>query len=254
VVTRGGWRSGVRGWGCIAAIALLLTARPSSAAVSREAAAAIARYRSALNALERRTPGASVEGVYHQALALTRPLISPKHKENSIVHLTEAELATLEMQLRGLDINTDEVLFVRPDARFFRELSLKYGHVADVAFFTEMLATYPVAVFIPTYVEHLSEVFDCTAFQSGELVARYGAWLAYSRKFPTVYMAQVADELHRIETESRSMCSCGTLASYLRELHDFNTRFPTNPVRDDIAKLIDAAEHGRSKVRMNCER
>jgi hypothetical protein len=246
-VVRGRWTR------ALVLVAIALTARGGRAAVSQQAAEAINQYRAALVALERRSRGTSVEDVYEMALALAPPLISPAREDDSIEHLSDTEVAALQKQLRGLQINSHEVLFVLPDARFFLELSRKHGGPADIAFFKEMLATYPVAAWIPTYIEQLSEVSACTAFQSGQLVRRYGGWLKYARRYPKAYQSQVADELQKIEEETRSTCSCGkTWASYLRELRNFNKHFPKNPARNDIAKLIDDAEHGRSKVRLGC--
>src|SRR5262249_54279397 len=159
---------------------------------------------SALAALQRRAPGTSVEDVYDKALDLSPPLVTPEREDDSIEYLSDAELRTLETQLRGLRISHDEVLFVLPDARFFLELARKYGGPADVGFFKELLATYPVTPSMPTYVERTSDVASCTAFQTGQLVRRYGAWLKYARKFRRNYVSQAADELHRIEEEMQS--------------------------------------------------
>jgi hypothetical protein len=251
-----GWGLGIRGWGrALFAIVIAATPRPCRAAISREATAAIAAYQSALTALQRRARGVTVEDVYDKALALAPPLTSPEHDEDSIEHLSEVELATLERQLRGLRVSSDEVVFVLPDARFFLDLSRKYGGPADVGFFKEMLATYPVAPWVPTYVEQLSEVSACTAFQSGQLVRRYGGWVKYSHKYPHNYETPVADEMRRIEEETQSTCSCSkTLASYARELRNFNKHFPQNPARDAISGLINDVRLGRSKVRLSCDR
>jgi hypothetical protein len=237
----------------LVAIAIAVAARPVVAAVSREAAEAIAQYRTALSALERSTRKMSVEDVYEKALALEQPLISPDRDDDSIEYLSDAELSTLEVELRGVTISNHEVLAVLPSARFFLELSRRHGSAADIAFFKEMLATYPVVPWVPTYVEQLSDVSSCTAFQTGQLVRRYGGWLKYAHRFPAVYQAEVADELHKIEEQTRSTCSCAkSRSSYLRELRNFNRHFPGNPARNDIVKLIDEAEHGRSKVRLSC--
>jgi len=235
------------------AIAAALTSRPGLAAVSREATEAIAEYRTALTALERRSKVMSVEDVYEKALALEQPLVSPVRDDDSIEYLSDAELTSLEGQLRGVTISNHEVVAVVPSARFFLDLSRKHGGAADVAFFKEMLATYPVTPWVPTYVEQLGDASACTAFQSGQLVRRYGGWLKYARKYPAAYGPEVTDELRKIEEQTRSMCSCAkSRTSYVRELRNFNRHFPKNPARADIAKLIDDAEHGRSKVRLSC--
>ena len=219
--------------------------------IGEPAAAAVSAYRAALDRLEHRG-GATVAVVFDRALALNTPLTQPTRELESIEHLAPADFARLRSELRRMLINRDEIVFVRPDPRFFAGLAKQYGKADDVAFFAEYEATYPDGVWA-SYVQQQTDYSGCTDFGSGQLVARYAGWRSYRRRFPRSYVAAAAERLREIEQEvSGATCTCRDRDAFLQELRRFESSFPDSPIQAQVRRRIGDVEHGMPAVRFGC--
>lgn len=213
--------------------------------------AAIASYLAELRAVEGGSRAASVETAFHRAQAVADALLMVSGDKTVLEHATDAQFDRLNRSLPGLRLNRDEVVFAKPDAVFFLGLARTRGSADDRAFFRTYLQVYPASVW-PSYVQQQTDSSGCTDFGSGELVARYDAWLAY-RHQTTHYASTVNRELHNIEQEvTTSTCACGSRESVLRELQRFATRFPDSPVSKTVASRSMQIRSGRSPIRFSC--
>ena len=79
----------------------------------------------------------------------------------------------LERQLRGVIINREQVVFIKPNIEYFAGLAAQYGDEADRMFFAAMKATYPDSVW-PVYIEQQTGPFSRKV---AELIDRVGGWL-----------------------------------------------------------------------------
>jgi len=215
--------------------------------------AAVDQYRSALAAVERRADGSAIETILAKADDVREVLQRPKADGGSLLESLPADaFARLTRELRGLIVNREEVLIVRPDADFFVGLATAYGSDADRRFFSAYKATYPDSVW-PTYVEQQTDYSGCTAFGEGKLVEAYRLWSEFRRTTPASYAAAAAAELDRVSHElTASTCACGDRSTVDRELDEFLRAFPASPASAAVAARLQDLREGRSKMRAPC--
>src|SRR5213594_2134527 len=202
-------------------LVLLLTQLSSSDRV------AVDRYRSAIQSAESAASRLAIESAFSAARALREALI-PK-----LESLGDEEFKNLQ-QLRGLLINREEVVFIKPDVDYFTKLAAARGDEADRAFFAALKATYPESVW-PTYVEQQTDYAGCTRFGSMSLVETYRVWSEFQRKYPDRYPAAANQEASAVLGElSGSTCACGDAAAIERELEQFLRAFPASSARAKV--------------------
>jgi hypothetical protein len=204
---------------------------------------AVEQYRAAVAAIGR---GGPVERAFERAIDVRSELLG------RLESLPESEFVRLQSELPGLIINREEVQIVAPKPAFFLDLARVHGRAADVAFFEELQRTYPDSVW-PSYVRQVTDITSCTDFGSGELTARYAAWLRYRRAHHRAYRAEVDRQLAEIEQHAaQGTCACGDAATVAKELRAFARRFPRSRVHTRVAKRVEALRAGRSDIRFHC--
>lgn len=187
------------------------------------ATTAIGRYKSTLADLESKKKGASVQKVFDAALAVQKGLEGAELSDDDRASLRKAVPALRE------DMTID--------AAFFAELTSKYGNAADADFFR-------------TYVPATSPA--CTKFD--ELLTRYKAWFAFSRKHNPAYRSQVIDEIARIENAfTTSTCACDDAEAVRRALSETARDFPLGKITPKVRQRIAGIDRGESDIRFNCE-
>jgi hypothetical protein len=230
--------------------ALLVPARRNEAA--SRGAAELAAYHAALQRVESRIKGSSVEAVFDAAFAVKEALLRNEGNLAVIERLSERELEQLTRSTRGIILNRDEVLLAEPDAVFFLALARKYGRAVDVAFFKQYAATFPEGVW-PSYVEQQTDVTGCTLFGAGELVSRYAGWRRFQMRHPRNYRRGTAERIGDLEEHlTESTCACGSREDVLRDIEEFVKRFPGTRVAKKIRSRLKALRDGQSDIRFNC--
>ena len=238
--------------GLILAITVASFAVPGRAAPVRDAIPTIEAYRSALEQLDSRAAGASVEATFEAALAIRSALLRADGDETVIERLSEKEFQNLSSTLRGFILNREEIVLAEPEAKFFLALARKHGNAVDLEFFENYSATFPDSVW-PSYVEQQTDITGCTLFGAGELVQRYAGWRTFGSKHPDAYARTVAERMSDVErTVAQSTCACGSKEDVLRELHQFAAKFPMSPVANKVRKRIRELRRSESKMRFHC--
>jgi hypothetical protein len=214
---------------------------------------AVDEYRMALTAVESRATGATIEDIFGKARVVGDALQEPVGDGRSTLEsLTPQAFEELQKTLRGLIVNRDEVILVRPDADFFVALAAKYGTAEDRRFFAAYKTTYPDSVW-PVYVQQQTDYSGCTAFGDGKLVAMYRLWSRFHRDVPGNYSDDAHAEWRRVGSElTTSTCACGDRSSVERELQQFLDAFPGAPGTSTIASRLRELKEGRSAIRLNC--
>ncbi|HXH94655.1 MAG TPA: hypothetical protein VNN25_23975 [Thermoanaerobaculia bacterium] len=234
-------------------LAILLTFLLARAKVAELTAPEIQAYGEALSALESRKPGATVGKLFDAALAVRSSLLREAGNESLIEGLSDVAFKSLTHRLPGIILNREEVLLAEPDPKFFLSLARRRGSAADVEFFQNYAATRPDGVW-KSYTDQQTDVTGCTNFANGELVKRYGGWLAFQSTYPHAYSSVVREELAAIESEvSESTCACSTRTEVLRELERFARMFPEAAVTARVRNRIRAIRALSSSIRFNCQ-
>src|SRR2546425_12633058 len=172
---------------------------------------AVERYRSAIQSAESAASRLAIEPAFSAARALREALIT------KLESLGYEEFKNLQ-QLRGLLINREEVVFIKPDVDYFTKLAAARGDEADRAFFAALKATYPESVW-PVYIEQQTDYSGCTSYGSGKLVAMYRRWSRFQRTFPNRYVVPVRERLGDINSPpTDSTRACGDAASFEKEM------------------------------------
>lgn len=189
----------------------------------------------------------AVEAAFNAAVAVRKIVIQ------RIEGLTDSEYEQLMRDLPGIILNRDEVVLADPDPTFFLDLARKRGDAADVAFFENYKATFPVSVW-PVWVDQQTDVTGCIDYAGGQLVQRYAGWRKFRAANPGRYKAAVTQRLREIEEAAAdATCACGTKESARTELERFVKAFPDSLVTPRIRRRIEALRSGASLMQFNCE-
>jgi len=232
--------------------ALLIAALLATPKATTFAPAEVQAYLSALEALESRTRGGSVESTFSEALALRTALLRPIDGGTYLESVGQDQFDDLSGLLRGMILNREEIVLAEPDPAFYLDLAHRFGGNADVEFFQNYSATLPDGVW-RSYLEQQTDVTACTDFASGQLVERYGGWLLFRSSYPGRYSETVGSEIEAIEREmTEGSCACGTQEEFVRELAKFAERFPVSPATPKIRERIQEIRQGRATVRFHC--
>ena len=190
---------------------------------------AVVRYESALQELEAKRKGASVQRVYEAALAAADAI-------GKIRELSEEDAKALGRSLPALRVAPAAAPFV--DAQFFQELAERHGTAADKDFFTA-LARSPRA--------------DCTRFGDGDLLAAYKGWFTVSRKHNPAYRSHVIEEIQRLEHEiTTSTCMCEDAETVKRSMSAIARDFPMGKITPRVRQRIQEIDRGTSDMRFEC--
>jgi hypothetical protein len=207
---------------------------------------AIERYRRALQSAESGPQSSALENTFNAIGPLRDALIG------KLESLSADEYKRLEQQLRGVLLNREEVVFIKPDIQYFAGLAAQYGDEADQLFFAGMKATYPHSVW-PIYIEQQTDYSGCTRFGSGTLLEVYRAWAEFQRRFPNRYAAAAKEQADAVLNElTQSTCACGDAARAEQDFEQFLRGFPSSSARARIEQRLEALRGSRSNIRSKC--
>lgn len=227
---------------------------PAGAALPQSAWTAANAYAGELERVERAKSRVSMESLFLLAMDLERELITPSAPgaPSPMEELSDPEYASLQSRLRGIRLNRDELLFARPDLRFFVELGERKGNPEDRLFFHLYRMTYPES-FAPAYARQQTDYSACTDYGSGKLTRLYGEWQKYGTRHPARYESVVQEETNRIVRELvQGTCACGTERSVEAEFRYFLARHPGSPIVPKIRARLDQLKHRTANIRFNC--
>lgn len=227
---------------------------PAGAALPQSAWTAANAYAGELERVERAKSRVSMESLFLLAMDLERELITPSAPgaPSPMEELSDPEYASLQSRLRGIRLNRDELLFARPDLRFFVELGERKGNPEDRLFFHLDRMTYPES-FAPAYARQQTDYSACTDYGSGKLTRLYGEWQKYGTRHPARYESVVQEETNRIVRELvQGTCACGTERTVEAEFRYFLLRHPGSPIVPKIRARLDQLKHRTANIRFNC--
>lgn len=213
---------------------------------------AVDNYCRALAAAKSTRDRKTIESVFTAARELKRALLLSVGDSTAIEQLTENQFRGIATRAVGVIINREEVLLVEPDPRYFLSLAQTHGTPADIAFFKVYSATYPDGVW-PSYVWQETDVTGCTAFGSGELLARYGDWRGYRAQYPKAYGIESRERLREIEWHvAESDCACGSRVDVMKELQSFAAAFSRTGAGRAAKRRLLAMTTGKSSIKFDC--
>ena len=213
---------------------------------------AIDTYRAALARAQSGPAPRTIEPAFVAIDAVEKALMNSAGGKSRLESMTASEFQQMEKQLPGLLISREEIVFVKPDVKFFTRLS-ESGDAADRAFFAALGATYPDSVWA-VYNERQTDYSGCTRFGSMALVDTYRRWSDYQRRFPNRYRARATGEIGDVTNDlTTSTCACGEIASVERELTAFIREFPAATARAAAEARLKAVQAGTSGMRARCK-
>lgn len=201
-------------------------------------------YSRTLGNFQARKSGVSVESVLRKGKAVAERL-------DELEDLSDAEYALVEKKMKGFVVNREEAVYIKPDLKFFAQLSGRRGTKADSAFFALMLEIRPDDVF-PVYMERQTDVSGCTIYGNGVLTALYGKALQFKKTYPQAYTSEIDEEINEILSEfTGDPCACGERDKVIREFRLFIRTFPNDENTPKIKKNL-ASLQKRKDARFNC--
>jgi len=202
------------------------------------------QYSSTLKNFQAWKRGSSVEQVIRKGDAVAK-------KYDELESLSDTEYALLEKKMKGYFINRIEVLIIRPDVKFFINLSKRFGTRADVAFFVLLRMIRPDSIW-PAYIEQQTDVTGCTIYGKGLFAQLYGQTTKFRSVYPKAYVLNIKDEIEEmVENFVAGTCACGSKADVQKELRLFVRTFPrdenTPGVKTKLKRLSNKGD-----FRFNC--
>jgi hypothetical protein len=202
-------------------------------------------YSTALKVFQQKKSRASVESLLRKGNFVADKL-------DELQELNESDYAMLEKKMKGFVVNREEVIYVKPDLKFFRMLSKTRGTKADLAFFTVMREIRPDSVWT-AYYEMQTDVTGCTIYGNGVLTRLYGKALQFTRNYPKAYAAEIHEEIRGIlEKFDETVCACGERAGVLREYRLFIKTFPRDKNTPAIKRNLANIQRGNGS-RFKCQ-
>jgi hypothetical protein len=234
-----------------AACAVACTTIVLCAQLPAPAEQAVAAYVAAIKAAE--SGSRSVESVFAAVVPLREALMhnDAPSRETVLEALTDGDYVRLEHELRGVWINRDESVYVKPNVDFFINLASTRGDQVDKAFFAAMKTTYDDTV--PVYVQMVTDFNACTVYGPTDLVKLYGVWSTFRRRHPERYKDGAQEEWDAVRFQlTEGTCACGDKTSVERELAEFLRTFPASPDRATVERRLHDLHVGESNFRFNC--
>jgi hypothetical protein len=236
--------------GVAACTTIVLTAQPSSS--ERQA---VAGYVAAIMNAESGRGARPVETAFAAVTPLREALMRVREDhghETVLESLPDDDFARLERDLRGVWINREESVYVKPDVDYFVNLASTVGDQVDKEFFTALKMTYQDS-HEPAFLELVTDVTACTVFGKMDLVKIYGAWSAFRSRYPDRYKDGAQAEWNDVQFQlTEGTCACDDAASVERELDEFVRTFPTSPDRTAVERRLHDVQAGHSDIRFNC--
>lgn len=204
------------------------------------------RYSLALRRLENGNSRQSIEAVYRKGASLSDKL-------DEMENLSEADYALFEKKMKGFIINRNEVVFVKPDAKFFGSLAQRRGTEADIAFFTFLNHLRPDGVW-SAYIEQQTDFSGCTIYGKGILTEMYGRAKQFKRKYPSAYIPEINETITDIkQTFTSDTCACGNnRADVAGEFRLFIKTFPKDEITPAVEKRLADVLNNQSGIRFGC--
>lgn len=203
-------------------------------------------YSRALGNFQSQKSRMSIESLMRKGKAVAERL-------DELEDLSDAEYALLEKKMKGFVVNREEVLFIKPDLKFFALLSARGGTKTDTTFFALMRVIRPDDVF-PVYTERQTDVSGCTIYGNGMLTVLYGRALQFKKTYPRAYTPDIDEEINGIleEFTTGDICACGGREQVLKEFRLFIRTFPKDKNTPEIKKNL-AALLKRKAARFHCQ-
>lgn len=202
-------------------------------------------YSLALKKYQKQKSRKSVESVMRKGKALDEKLLEMED-------LSEADYALLKKKMKGFVINREEIVFIKPDLKFFQKLSRTRGTKADIAFFTLMREIRPDDVWA-AYIEPQTDVTGCTIYGNGVLTKLYGKAVQFKRNYPKSYVSDINEEISEILQEfGDAVCACGEREDVLKEYRLFIKTFPSDKNTPAIKQNLEKIEKSVD-ARFNCQ-
>jgi hypothetical protein len=203
---------------------------------------AVVRYLTELARVENSPTRLSTEPLFASADSLNDYLFGPD-STRSIEWLPEAELDSLQEELRGINLTVSDYVFTDLDSVFFRTLVDAKGLPQDV----EFMKIYGARNFGKNWVG------GCTRFGSDLLVDQHEAWRQFIARHPQGYARYAAEEdANVIEELVTSRCACGDSLSVGAELGSFLRRHPEDPATPQVKARLQELRKGESKIEFKC--
>jgi hypothetical protein len=202
-------------------------------------------YSIALSNYQKQTGRSSIESLLRKGMLVDQQV-------SEIENLSVADYSSLEKMMKGFVVNREEILFVKPDLKFFAALAKVRGTNADIAYFSLMRQFRPEYVWA-AYIEQQTDYSGCTIYGNGVLTKLYGQALDFKKNYPKAYNAEVNEEIDGIlERFDEKGCACGSRTGVLREFRLFIRTFPNDKHTPKIRKALAKIERSKG-FRFNCE-
>lgn len=183
------------------------------------------------------------------SIALVR---SPQgERENILERLSKKDFEEVRHKMKGFFVNRDETVYVEPDPDFFIEIAKRAGDQPSLEFFQGYSKTIPNAW--PIYIEQQTDYSGCIRYGSISLADTYARWRDYGNKFPTHYVAEVANFIRSVEDElAEGTCACGNKESVVKEFQAVIQAYPQAKIALRLRKRINQIQQGESDIREYC--
>ena len=154
--------------------------------------------------------------------------------------------------MKGFVVNREEILFIKPDLKFFAQLSKTRGTKTDTAFFALTREIRPDNVWA-AYYEQQTDVTGCTIYGSGALTSLYGKALRFKKTYPQAYVEDIDEEINEILRQfTDNLCACGGRDTVLKEFRLFIRTFPKDKNTPGIKKNLTKLQK-RKDAGFNCQ-
>jgi hypothetical protein len=214
--------------------------------------ARIREYDEALQSAQRARRPHSLESLHARANRVRNALVRSSDEAFAPIYmLSDQELLALRVHLPTFMI--DREIHERAEARQDSMVALarRVGAPADTAYWDRVVSFDSWGV--PSYVEPVTDETGCTKFGSGQLVAAYGAWTAYRKRYPGHYAADVDARIEDVTRELlEGTCACGDASGVTSEFQGFIKRFPKDKLTPRVRERLREVRAGRGPMRYHC--
>lgn len=192
----------------------------------------VGEYATALQELQKQSKRQTIEPVYALGIAAAKRL------GLVLERLSPADFDLVKDQMKGFQINRTEVIYVLPDAIFFKNLAGQKGQDIDMVFFDLLHKTRPNNVW-PVYIEQRTDYSGCTKYGTGLLVEFYGKWSKFRVSYPSAYKTDVENVLEDITRGLLNLDgACGSSLDVIKEYNLFLQAYPKSKPAEEIKRKL----------------
>jgi len=213
-------------------------------------------YSDSMAQLERGQGEITVGDIYATGLALGEKLqeFNGVGKPIPLEALSGEDYAFVQQHMKGFFVFREEIVGVKPNMAFFKELAARKGSQEDVDFFDLMAEVYGDGIW-PAFVEQQTDYSGCGSYGDGARTRIYLHAAKLKTPVNEAYKKEIDGMIKGLKESfiADGTCVCGGADAVIKELSLFIEKAPDADFIEEVKQLLSKVKAGKSRMGFYCQ-